>query len=59
MFEQILMPVHGGLLLFFGVALTAAFSGIQYSKRNLAIFAGFCAFSGGLQVILLLLLPEL
>ena len=48
MLENYLTVFLGATLLAFGIVLTAAFSGIRFSKKNLLIFLGFFVFSGGL-----------
>lgn len=58
MLVQILTFVHGAVLLLFGVTVTAAFSGIRLTKRNVLIFTGFYLFSGSLQIAVYLLLPQ-
>ena len=54
MLEQILSILHGAILLVYGTTLTAAFSGIRWSKRNFVTFFVFCILSGCLQVFILL-----
>lgn len=48
--EQVLFFVHYGLLLIFGIALSAAFSGIAVSKTNLIRLAATAFLSGILQI---------
>jgi len=50
MLENALTLLHGSFLLLFGISLTAAFSGIRPSKRNVLIFLGLFVFSGVLQL---------
>ena len=58
MLTDILFFAHGALLLLFGVFLSAAFSGIKLTPKNIGIFTVFSAFSGGLQIAFLLLFSE-
>ncbi len=58
MLETVLMLIHGSLLLLFGVFLSAAFSQLRLTKRNILILLGICAFSGILQIAGLALFGE-
>ena len=58
MLESILFFLHGAILLAFGTTLTAAFSGVHPSKRNFLILSGFYLFSGSLQLLASLTLPQ-
>ncbi|MBR5309758.1 MAG: sensor histidine kinase [Oscillospiraceae bacterium] len=58
MIENILFFVHSGALLIFGAFLSAAFCGIKFSKKDIAVFSGFCILSGMLQVLLYLFFSE-
>ena len=58
MFDQILTFVHGGILLIFGILLTAAFSGTRCTNKNVLTFGGFFLFSGLLQTAAILTLSE-
>ena len=49
MIENVLFFLDGALLLVFGATLSAAFSGISLSKRNILIFLGLCGICGALQ----------
>lgn len=44
--------VHSAMLLFFGVFLSSAFAGVQFSKKNLITLFIFCVFTGLLQLVL-------
>lgn len=59
MLENILMLLHGAALLAFGIALSAAFSGLRFTKRNFLIFLSLFAFSGGLQLTATLTVSEM
>lgn len=48
---QVLYFVHAGVLLLFGVYISAIFSGILLTKKNIAICFGFCIGSGFLQIL--------
>lgn len=50
--------LYGTAILAFGITLTAAFANIQCAKRNILIFLGLFAFSGGLQLAAMLLFSE-
>lgn len=58
MLETILMVVHGALLLFFGIYLSAAFSQLRLDKHNISILFDMCIFSGVLQIVSYLLFGE-
>lgn len=58
MLENILIPLHGAIILTFGALLTIAFAGIQFTKKNLLFFLGFYIFSGGLQITAYLTVSE-
>ena len=58
MCEQILVFLHGAVVLSFGITLTAAFSGIHLSKKNTLVFLGFFLFSGTLQIAATVFLSE-
>lgn len=51
MFPDILMILHGAVLLGFGTILSAAFSGIRFNRENRLAFLGMFLFSGGLQLL--------
>ena len=50
MLEEILMFIHGAVLLSFGITLSAAFAGIRWSKRNALIMIALYVFTGSLQI---------
>ena len=50
MAQTVLMLLHGGLLLIFGVMLSAAFAGIQPTRKNALALLDLCAFCGFLQI---------
>lgn len=54
MAENVLTILNGIFLLIFGIALTAAFAGLRFTKRTFLILLGFFVFSGSLQLILTL-----
>lgn len=58
MMEQILYYIHYTLLLVFGVALSAAFSGVKGTKENLFRLLILTALCGGLQIAVYLMLGE-
>lgn len=49
--DQILYYAHYALLLLFGVAISAAFSGITANRKNLIRLLGLAALCGGLQIL--------
>lgn len=51
MLLNILKFLHGAAVLVFGVTLTAVFSRIRFTKRNIFILLGFIVFSGGFQAV--------
>lgn len=48
---QILFFINAGALVLFGVYLTVAFTGIQFTRKNFFLCLGFCATSGLLQLL--------
>ena len=58
MTDNILIVIHAGFLLLFGVFLSAAFAGIKISKKNFAVLFSFCLASGAIQAMLYVLLSE-
>lgn len=50
MTESTLFFINAASLLFFGVYMSAAFAGISFTKKNILICFGLCAFSGFLQI---------
>ena len=56
--QQFLVFLHGAILLGFGITLTAAFSGIRPTRKNILIFTGFFLFTGVLQIAASLILSE-
>ena len=50
MFENILTPFYGAAVLLFGVTLTAAFSGIRWTRKNAFVFLGLSLFCGAVQL---------
>lgn len=58
MVENILLYLHAALLLLFGVFLSAAFTEIKFTPKNIGIFTVFSTFSGVFQIIFLLLFSE-
>ena len=58
MTETLLTYLYGVSILLFGIVLTAAFAGIQPSRKNLLYYMGLFAFSGGLQLAVTLTLSE-
>lgn len=58
MLEQILMFIHGAVLLSFGITLSAAFAGIRWSRRNALVFLALYVFTGVLQIGGSLTLPQ-
>lgn len=50
--------LHGAVLLAFGITLSAAFSGIRFSRKNILPLAAFFVFSGILQVGVILLAED-
>ena len=58
MMEQILLFANSALLLIFGVYLSAAFAGINFTKRNIGICFAICVFSGILQIALYIAFSE-
>lgn len=58
MLDIILMLAQGAVLLAFGITLTAAFSGIRFSKRNVLVFAGLYLATGILQAAVSLTMPK-
>lgn len=53
MIYNILTMIHGVLVLLFGVFLSASFAGIKINRKNFAILISLSAFSGLLQVLLI------
>ena len=51
MLESILTFLYGTIVLAFGIALSTAFAGLRFSKRNFLVFLGLFLFSGILQLI--------
>ncbi len=51
MLVNVLTILHGTALLLFGFILSAAFSDIQLTKKNVLIFSSLFVFSGGLQLV--------
>lgn len=58
MLENILLFVHGAVLLLFGITLTAAFAGIRSITENALIFLGLFLLSGGMQLDAMVLFSE-
>ncbi len=58
MIEMIMFFIHGALLLVFGVILSAVFTGIELSKKNLLLLLGFSVACGALQIAAFALLGE-
>ena len=58
MTETLLTYLYGVSILLFGIVLTAAFAGIQPSRKNLLYYMGLFAFSGGLQLAVTLMLSD-
>lgn len=58
MLEYVLFFVHGTLLLLFGIYLSAAFTGIRFTKQNTLYLLCLGAFCGVLQIIVLFLFKE-
>jgi len=58
MIEYVLFFVHGTFLLLFGIYLSAAFTGIRFTKQNILYLSYLGAFCGVLQVIVLFLFKE-
>lgn len=56
MMELIFSIIHGTFLLLFGVILSAVFTGIQFSKKNVLVLLAFSAACGVLQAAALSLL---
>lgn len=50
MIQNFLFYIHTGVLLLFGVFLSAAFAGTRFSRKNFVILLGFSMFSGILQL---------
>ena len=50
MLENILIILHGAVVLLYGVTLTAAFAGIRADRKSNRIFLIFCGLCGGLQL---------
>ena len=58
MISEVLFIVHSALLLFFGVFLSAAFSGIKITAKNIGILTLFSAASGIIQLVFLFVFSE-
>lgn len=58
MLPDILMLLHGAVLLSFGITLSAAFAGIRFTRQNALIFLGMFLFSGVLQLTAKVFLSE-
>lgn len=58
MLETLLFLIHGTLILFYGIFLSAALSGIRLTRHNNLILLGISAFCGSLQLGLLVCLNE-
>ena len=58
MIQDFLFYLHTLVLLLFGIFLSAAFSGIRFSRKTVWILLGFSAFSGILQLIIYLIRGE-
>ena len=58
MTDNILVVIHAGFLLLFGVFLSAAFAGIKIGKKNFVVLFSFCLASGAIQAMLYVLLSE-
>lgn len=56
--EQILFYIHYTLLLLFGIAVSAAFSGITANRKNLIRLFCLTALCGGLQIAVYTLFGE-
>lgn len=50
MIETVWTLLHGAVILCFGIALTAAFAGIQNTRKNTLILLGLYLLCGGLQL---------
>lgn len=58
MLEYVLFFIHGTLLLLFGIYLSAAFTGIRFTKQSTLHLLSLSALCGGLQIITLALFTE-
>lgn len=51
MLETVMMILHGACVMYFGIALSASFSGIRFTKRNVMVMLGLGLFCGALQLL--------
>lgn len=58
MFPDILILLHGAILLGFGITLSAAFAGIRFTRENAFVFLGLFILSGVLQLLATFFLSE-
>lgn len=58
MLETILFFIHSSLLLLFGVFLSSAFTGIQFTRKNIIIQFVLCLISGCFQLVIYILFKE-
>lgn len=58
MLEHVLFFIHGTLLLLFGVYLSAAFTGIRFTRQSMLHLLSLSALCGGLQIIALYFFTE-
>ena len=58
MFEHALFFTHGSLLLLFGIFLSAAFTGIRFTRQSVLQLLGLSALCGTLQIIALYFFTE-
>lgn len=58
MLEHVLFFIHGTLLLLFGIYLSAAFTGIRFTRQSILHLLSLSALCGGLQIIALYFFTE-
>ncbi len=58
MTEAVMIPIHGFIILLFGVLLSVGFAGVSLTRKNVLKTLLFCILLGAVQGILLLALDE-